>query len=184
MSDTLVARVTIKEIGVRNINSTEVVTLKTDQGSFQFWEFKKDGSNTKAYLQYKKFRFSTGDSVEVHYSERISNDINPNTNKPYVNRSVLFFGETNDVPNGGNTAPRQQNYSAQVPSAAPAPAPAQNQLMGTAAMMGRLSDVESKVAILWGERGVSTPATVGEIPTINIEDIDEAEEIRIEDVPF
>lgn len=187
MSDILVTQATVKEIGVRNINATEVVTLKTDKGSFQFWENKQDGTQTKAYGQYKKFRFSTGDSVEIHYSERPAKEINPHTGQPYMNRSVLFFGETNNIPDASPRAPQ------------PA-APAANPQVDNASILGRLSTLESQMQTLLGAQAAKvhvpyTPPSYkpystqsaaqvpdSEIPTINMDD--ELDEIRLEDVPF
>lgn len=85
----------ITGIESKSINGTQVFTLLNDKTRYQFWSKKKDGSDTKAYEQFQKFRFMAGDQVNVSFNVTESGS-NPHTGKPYINRTIVFFDTVDD----------------------------------------------------------------------------------------
>lgn len=77
------------------INGTQVFIFLSDKTRYQLWSKKKDGSDAKAYEQFKKFRFMEGDQVNVLFNVTESGS-NPHTGKPYINRKIVFFETVDD----------------------------------------------------------------------------------------
>ena len=89
--DVQVKPVVITDINIKPVGSSMVYVLETNGGKFSFFNKKQDGSDTKAYSQFSKFNFKKGDSVEIAYTEKVSDKVNAYTGKPYVNYSVMYF---------------------------------------------------------------------------------------------
>ena len=83
--------VVITDVTMKPVGTSIVYMLETSGGKFSFFNKKQDGSETKAYSQFVKFGFKKGDSVEIAYTEKVSDKINSFTGKPFVNYSVMFF---------------------------------------------------------------------------------------------
>jgi len=83
--------VVITDITIKPVGTSMVYMLDTNGGKFSFFNKKQDGTDTKAYSQFVKFGFKKGDSVEIAYTEKVSDKINAYTNKPYVNYNVMYF---------------------------------------------------------------------------------------------
>ena len=117
MEDTQSKTITIEGIENKYIESlgATVFELKTDSGKYSFFTTKKDGAETKAYEQFQKFGFKSGDSVEVVYKESTGKPyINKNSMKEVtpINKTIVFF-VTED---GGNSpvvhsAPKKEPVS-------------------------------------------------------------------------
>ena len=84
-------QVSITDITIKPVGTSMVYMLDTNGGKFSFFDKKQDGSNTKAFQQFLKFGFKKGDSIELAYTEKVSDKINAYTGKPYVNYNVMYF---------------------------------------------------------------------------------------------
>lgn len=83
--------VVITDVTIKPFGQSLSYMLDTNGGKFSFFNKKIDGSETKAFAQFTKFNFKKGDSVEVAYTEKVSDKINGYTGKPYVNYNVMYF---------------------------------------------------------------------------------------------
>lgn len=83
--------VVITDVTIKPFGASLSYMLDTNGGKFSFFNKKIDGSETKAFTQFTKFGFKKGDSVEIAYTEKVSDKINAYTNKPYVNYNVMYF---------------------------------------------------------------------------------------------
>jgi len=94
--------ITIKSITPRPIESlnTTVFSVETMEGEkYQFWQYKKDRSETVAFQQYTKLRFLAGDVLEIKYSESEGKPyLNKHTNKMVtpMNKTITFFSKEDD----------------------------------------------------------------------------------------
>ena len=83
--------VVITDVTIKPFGASLSYMLDTNGGKFSFFNKKIDGSETKAFTQFSKFNFKKGDSVEIAYTEKVSDKINAYTGKPYVNYNVMYF---------------------------------------------------------------------------------------------
>jgi len=84
--------VVITDVNIKPFGAALSYNLDTNGGKFSFFNKKKDGSGeTKAFEQFTRFGFKKGDSVEIAYTEKVSDKINSFTGKPFVNYSVMYF---------------------------------------------------------------------------------------------
>lgn len=88
--------VVITDITIKPVGTSMVYMLETNGGKFSFFNKKQDGTDTKAFAQFTKFGFKKGDSVEVAYTEKVSDKINSFTGKPFVNYNVMYFVTADD----------------------------------------------------------------------------------------
>lgn len=100
MEDTKKAVITIHGIADKYIESigATVFTILSNQGDFQFWKNKKDGSETKAYEQFQQFRFVSGDTVEVIYKEQDASYLNKKSGKMVnkINKNIIYFAQIDE----------------------------------------------------------------------------------------
>jgi hypothetical protein len=75
-------------------------TLVSGKNKYSFFNTKKDGSNTKAYEQFKKFGFQIGDEVEAEVKEEERSFPDTKTGKmvKYTQRTIIFFNEIENTP--------------------------------------------------------------------------------------
>jgi hypothetical protein len=84
--------VVITDVTIKPFGASLKYVLETNGGHFSFFNKKTDGvTETKAYAQFSKFNFKKGDSVEIAYTEKVSDKINAYTGKPTVYYNVAYF---------------------------------------------------------------------------------------------
>lgn len=93
--------IVIEKISADEYNGSKVYRIEAGGKKFSFWEEKKDGTKTKAFLGFEKFQIEEGNVVRVHYSEkyRMYTDKSGNEREA-VDRNVLWFSlsEENPIP--------------------------------------------------------------------------------------
>jgi hypothetical protein len=84
---------TFKTINISGVESNEKkITLLQGKEKYYFWITKKDGSSTKAYEQFQKFRFNAGDSVEIAVKEEERTFTNGQGKEiTYTDRNIAYF---------------------------------------------------------------------------------------------
>lgn len=84
--------VVITDVTIKPFGKALTYMLDTNGGKFSFFNKKKDSDEeTKAYAQFTKFNFKKGDSVEIAYTEKVSDKINAYTGKLTVYYNVAYF---------------------------------------------------------------------------------------------
>lgn len=83
--------VVITDVTIKPFGASLSYMLDTNGGKFSFFNKKIDGSETKAFTQFSKFNFKKGDSVEIAYTEKVSDKINAYTGKLTVYYNVAYF---------------------------------------------------------------------------------------------
>ena len=74
-------------------------TIISGGNKYSFFDTKKDGSNTKAYEQFKKYGFGIGDTVSAEVKEEEKNFTNKEgKNIDYIQRTILYFQEVENTP--------------------------------------------------------------------------------------
>ena len=92
------------KIKIDGINQDKVefgtkITFMSGKDKYSFFNTKKDGSNTKAFEQFKKFGFQIGDTVEAEVKEEDKSFINKEgKNVSYKQRTIIFFNEIENMP--------------------------------------------------------------------------------------
>jgi hypothetical protein len=108
---------TIQITGVesRQVNESQVITLLAGKDKFQFWSKKKDGSSTKAYEQFQKFRFNAGDSVEVAFESKPESFMGKQGKMIEFNRNtILYFAVQDDFTPKQPITPKMNENAPQV----------------------------------------------------------------------
>lgn len=146
------------------------VTITSGKDKFSFFDTKKDGTFTKAWEQYKKYRYAVGDTVHAEVKD------NPYTDKKGVARvgkNIIYFEEVEGVPTH-TTAPRAAtNTAAPVSQNAAMLQALQAEMVGVKARLSNIVNLNNLK-----EKVVSSP--IDDIPPF--ENIDD--EIKPEDLPF
>ncbi len=74
-------------------------TLISERNKYSFFNTKKDGSDTKAYEQFKKYGFGVGDTVEAEVKEEQRSFTNKDgENIDYTQRTIIYFKEVENTP--------------------------------------------------------------------------------------
>lgn len=110
---------TITGMSSRGVNQSVVHTLEADKEKFQFWDKKQDGSETKAYQQFKQFRFQSGDQVTVAYKSEPQSFTNQQGKVINFNRNTIVFFKTDAEGNPEQSNVPQEPQS--VPQSVPEP---------------------------------------------------------------
>ena len=93
------------------------ITLVSGKNKYAFFNTKKDGSQTKAYEQFKKFGFGIGDEVKAEVKEEEKSFTNKEGKDiTYTQRTILYFEEFDGVPTleVANVPPRVEKPVASV----------------------------------------------------------------------
>jgi len=87
-------------ITIESTEDTEKkVILKCAGAKFYFWKKKQDGTETKAYQQFQKFNFRSGDSVDAAIKEQERTFTNEKGKEiTYLDRNIAFFLVQDNVP--------------------------------------------------------------------------------------
>ena len=82
-----------KAILITGIESTDKkITLLSNRDKYYFWINKKEGGNTTAYEQFKKFNFNVGTEVEVAVREEEKTFTNEKGNViTFMDRNIAYF---------------------------------------------------------------------------------------------
>jgi len=82
-----------KEIKITGIESTPLkIILLQDKLKYNFWIKKQDGTETKAYQQFQKFRFTAGDVVVAEVVEQEKSFVNEKGKDiAFTDRTIKFF---------------------------------------------------------------------------------------------
>lgn len=90
----------IEGISQKTVQYGQMVTITSGKNKYSFFDTKKDGSFTKAFEQYQKYRFAIGDTVncEVKEEPQTGTDKKTGGSFTYVQRTILFFEEVENVP--------------------------------------------------------------------------------------
>ena len=122
------------------------VTLIEGSKKYGFWRTKKDGGETKAFSQYKKYGFQVGDSVNAEIKEEPATFTDPKGKEVnYTRRTILYFQEIEDTPVFNRQSP-------QVPVHGEIPANSQSEGINE-----RLRALEARVYTLEAEAGNHQP---------------------------
>lgn len=152
----------ISNINIKPFGSSMVYQLTTDHGKFSFWSKKQDGTPSKAFEQWEKFGYKIGDTVDIAYSEKQSDKVNPHTGKPYApNKNVAYFITVDE--NTPSVKPTPTSQSTETP-----------EKTSSAIPDAKLTEIREMLYSL-GQRMNVVEERLG---------ITNTEDIRIEDVPF
>lgn len=94
----------MKTIKIDSVEQKEVqygtlTTITSNGDKYSFFDTKKDGSNTKAYEQFKKYEFKIGDAVSAEVKEEQDTFTNKEGKKiDYTRRTILYFQEVENTP--------------------------------------------------------------------------------------
>ena len=104
-----------RTIKITGVESTEKkINLLDDKLKYNFWRTKKDGTPTKAELQFQKFRFIAGDKVEAMVEETPQTFVNEKGKKiNFTDRKIAYFLTQDDqnVPTQPITHKTEENAS-------------------------------------------------------------------------
>ena len=98
---------TIKIEGIeqKSVQYGTLFKIKSDRKNYQFFTTKKDGGETKAFGQFKKYKFGVGENVNVEVKE----EEKEYEGKPYTQRTILYFGIVENVPTAPIAQPVKRN---------------------------------------------------------------------------
>lgn len=105
--------ITISGVESRQVGTSTVITILADKDKYQFWSHKKDGSLSKAYEQFQKFRFQVGDTVEVAFESK-QESFTGKQGKiiEFWRHTILYFKTVDEhTPSVQKTAKSQNNAS-------------------------------------------------------------------------
>lgn len=94
----------MKQIKIDSLSQDKVqfgtkITIESDGKKYSFFDTKKDKSFTKAYDQFKRFKFGIGDVVSAEVSEEEKSFVNEaGKNVKYTQRTILYFQESDNIP--------------------------------------------------------------------------------------
>ena len=80
-------------------------TLECGGKKYSFFDTKKDGNATKAFEQFRKYKFGVGENVNVEVKE----EEKEYEGKPYTQRTILYFGGVENVPTAPMAQPVKRN---------------------------------------------------------------------------
>lgn len=94
----------MKEIKIDSVNQTKTqyglkVTFISGKEKYNFFDKKRDGTNTKAWEQYRLYRYQVGDVVKIECTEQpktFVNDKGKTVN--YTDRKIMYFAEVEGSP--------------------------------------------------------------------------------------
>ena len=85
------------------------ITLTSGKDKYVFFNKKKDGSDTKAYAQFKKYGFSIGETVNAEVKSEAGSFPNKEGKQiNYTRRTILYFQEVENTPVITKEAPKSQ----------------------------------------------------------------------------
>ena len=99
----------IDSISQSSVQFGTKTTLECGGKKYSFFDTKKDGGETKAFGQFKKFGYGVGDTIEAEVKEEeksFTNEAYKVVN--YIQRTILYFGEIENVPTSPQT-PQKRN---------------------------------------------------------------------------
>lgn len=75
------------------------VTIISGKNKYHFYSTKKDGNKTKAYEQYKLYRYQVGDVVKAEIDEKPDSFVNDKGKTVnYTDRKIMYFAEVEGAP--------------------------------------------------------------------------------------
>jgi hypothetical protein len=75
------------------------VTIISGKNKYNFYSTKKDGSQTKAYGQYKLYRYQFGDTVKCEVAEEAKSFVNAEGKTVnFTDRRIMYFAEVEGAP--------------------------------------------------------------------------------------
>jgi len=85
-------------------------TLECGGKKYSFFDTKKDGNATKAFEQFRKYKYGVGDTIEAEVKEEeksFTNEADKVVN--YTQRTIMYFGEIENVPTAPMAQPVKRN---------------------------------------------------------------------------
>lgn len=131
-------------ITITAIESTEKkIVLKDGNLKYYFWKHKQDGNETKAFQQFQKFHFSTGDLVDAAVKEQERTFTNEKGKEiTYMDRNIAFFLVQDNTP----VATQTQNLPPRSPES-----PKNEKQAGSehsAALKAYLQQLETRIRVI------------------------------------
>lgn len=98
MSDDIKSEnIVIEKMSTDEYNGSKVHRIEAGGKRFSFWEEKKDGTKTKAFLGFEKFALEEGGIVRVHYTENSRKYTDKKgEDRIAIDRNVLWFSLAGD----------------------------------------------------------------------------------------
>jgi hypothetical protein len=119
MEKPLTKSITITGIESKFYDDNQSFTLLTDNGKYRFNSKKKDtDEETKAYQQFQKFKFKSGDTVEIgYYTSKKTFKNKEGKNITYDNNIIAYFStEDDDTPQAPRREENTENTSLPTPT--------------------------------------------------------------------
>lgn len=101
--------ITISKVETKMFDSTTQYKITGNGLTFKFYDTKKSGGNTVAYEQFRNMGLKIGSTVSVWYKE----EEKEYEGKPYTDRLIASFKETNDLPKA--TFKQENTYQKEEP---------------------------------------------------------------------
>ena len=75
------------------------VKIQSGKNKYHFYSTKKDGNKTKAYEQYKLYRYQVGDVVKAEIDEKQKSFVNgEGKTVNFTDRKIMYFAEVEGAP--------------------------------------------------------------------------------------
>lgn len=90
----------MQDIRIENISQDDKrITLVDGRNKYTFWRKKQDGTETKAYQQFKKYGFEVGTRVSAEVKEEPASFTGKDGKTVnFTRRTVLYFQEVDNLP--------------------------------------------------------------------------------------
>lgn len=87
--------ITITGIETRQVGTSTVYVLKSDNAKYEFFSHKRDGSPTKAYTQFQTLNLGVGKSIAAEVAEKPEQFTNAQGKEiNFTRRTILYFDAT------------------------------------------------------------------------------------------
>ena len=101
----------IEGIEQKSVQYGMKTTFACGDKKYSFFDTKKDKTLTKAFEQFRKYKYSVGDTIEAEVKEEPKEWTNPEGKKiNYIQRTIMYFGEVENTPTSPQlTTPQKRN---------------------------------------------------------------------------